>query len=477
MPAKGILAGKAFVELFADDSQLRRGLNAARRRLRAFGDTLNRMGRGLVLFGGLGAAAFIPTIKAASDAQETLSKFRAVFDEQVEAAEQFADSLAEQVGRSATEIKGSLANFQAFFKGLGFGGEEALKFSTALQELSIDFASFNNLSDAEAAQRFISALSGSSEVLAMFGINTKVAALEQELLARGITKSFSEVTEQQKAIARLNVIIGAMTDQGAVGDAVRTQSSFANQLKRASAEISDLKIAIGNALIPTLAPFLQGFGLAVSFVKDFVAANPALVTAVLATTVAVTALGAALVGLGAFATLVGGPVSGLFALIAAGAGTAAIAFGAMADSMKLSVENVIGLLGGLVKFLISATAEAFKFSVKLQGLLGLVKDPDEIIRQIDRFANIARGVAGKGVEAAIEEAIKGFRQFAIPGAGGGGPGGGLGGGRFGTFRADPREFAFGGQSPIQKMVKKTEELKEEVAAIRQNIDQNLRFAS
>jgi len=35
--AKGIRAGKAFVEIFADDSRLMRGLKAARQKLSAFG--------------------------------------------------------------------------------------------------------------------------------------------------------------------------------------------------------------------------------------------------------------------------------------------------------------------------------------------------------------------------------------------------------------------------------------------------------
>src|SRR5690606_31067061 len=106
--------------------------------------------------------------------------------------------------------------------GLGFGAEQSRKFSQQLAQLALDFASFNNMSDAEAQQRFISALSGSSEVLDMFGVNIKQAALEQELLQQGVKKAWTEVSEQEKAVARLSIIMRSMTDQGAVGDAVRT---------------------------------------------------------------------------------------------------------------------------------------------------------------------------------------------------------------------------------------------------------------
>lgn len=48
----------------------------------------------------------------------------------------------------------------------------------------------------------------------------------------GVRKSWTEVTEQEKALARLNIIARAMGDQGAIGDAVKTAGSFTNQMKR-----------------------------------------------------------------------------------------------------------------------------------------------------------------------------------------------------------------------------------------------------
>ena len=41
---KGIRAGRAFVELFADSRQLVRGLRAAERKLKAFGANIRNMG-------------------------------------------------------------------------------------------------------------------------------------------------------------------------------------------------------------------------------------------------------------------------------------------------------------------------------------------------------------------------------------------------------------------------------------------------
>ena len=44
----------------------------------------------------------------------------------------------------------NLANLQSFAIGMGFAKKEALKFSTSIQGMVFDFASFNNISDKEA---------------------------------------------------------------------------------------------------------------------------------------------------------------------------------------------------------------------------------------------------------------------------------------------------------------------------------------
>ena len=59
---QGIRAGRAFVELFADDSKLVRGLRQAERRLRAFGDSIRNFGFKLTA---LGSAMLAPLVASA----------------------------------------------------------------------------------------------------------------------------------------------------------------------------------------------------------------------------------------------------------------------------------------------------------------------------------------------------------------------------------------------------------------------------
>jgi len=371
---QGIRAGRAFVELFADDSRLVRGLRRAEKRLRAFGDRIR--GFGLKLAGVVSAAiapVSVLSIRAASDAQESLSRFEQVFKEQAEAAGVFADSLARSVGRSKYAIRDALATFQSFFVGLGFGGTESRQLSQTLQSLALDFASFHNLTDAEAVERFIAALSGSGEVLDRFGINIKQAALEQELLRMGIRKSWTEVTEQEKALARLNIIMGAMGDQGAVGDAVRTADSFANRMKRLRGQLHDTAVEIGRALLPVVTPLVSKAAEVARWFGEWASRNQRLVATVFTVATAVVAAGAALIALGLLISAAGMALGTLASIVTG----AAAAFGVLASAVGLLVSPiglVVAAVAALAAYLIYATGMGAKALDWLDERFNVLKD-------------------------------------------------------------------------------------------------------
>lgn len=232
-----------------DDAALR----TAERKVRAVADGLVAQGQRMALFLSLPiAAAGTAMVKAASDAVELQNKFNQVFRGMEDDANKWSDAFAKSVGRSRYQVKESLASFQSFFVGMGFGSDEAARMSKRMQTLAVDFGSFNNLSDEEASQRFIAAMSGSAEVLDRFGINLKASALDLELQALGLAKSTAKANEQQKAVARLSLITKAMGQQGATGDAVRTLGEFANRLRQVIAVVRDVAVSFGAQLLPWL---------------------------------------------------------------------------------------------------------------------------------------------------------------------------------------------------------------------------------
>lgn len=252
-----IKAGGAYVELMLKDKRFRDGLQASSAKFSSFAGAMRRVGVAMGGASALFAAPFIGAVKAAANAQEGLAKFRSVFADQAAAADQFAKTLSSSIGRSVHDIRAALATFQSFNVGLGFGADQARGMSEQMQKLALDFAAFHNIEDQDAIGRFIAAMSGSSEVLDQFGVNIKQAAIEQELLAMGINKTAQDASEQEKVLARLNIIMKAMGQQGAIGAAAREAGSFANQLKLLQASALDAAVQVGTALLPTVVDLMN----------------------------------------------------------------------------------------------------------------------------------------------------------------------------------------------------------------------------
>lgn len=290
--------GRASIELLLDQKKLDTGLRQAENKFKKLGSKIATAGANLTILGGAGVAGFFATAKAAGDAQETISRFNAVFRDQSEGAREFASILANDIGRSETDILNALSSYQAFFVGLGKGSKESAKLSKELTSLALDFASFNNVSDEDAQSRFLAALSGSSEVFDKYGINIKSAALEQEFLSQGIAETTATASEQQKVMARLAIITESMGAQGALGDAIRTSDSFNNSMKRLNAEVKTLKESIGAGVIDSFSSLVSIFSTAAKAASAFALENKATAKAVVIGTFALVSLGVALTAVG-----------------------------------------------------------------------------------------------------------------------------------------------------------------------------------
>jgi len=72
-----IRAGRAFVELFADDSKLVRGLRRASAKLKAFGESVRNMGLKLAALGSAVATPLLASTKVFSQMGDALAKMSA----------------------------------------------------------------------------------------------------------------------------------------------------------------------------------------------------------------------------------------------------------------------------------------------------------------------------------------------------------------------------------------------------------------
>lgn len=208
------------------------------------------IGFGTVLATGAVAKGFAAVTVEAGDAAETINKFNAVF---VQNANTLSDSLTEmavRTGQSITQLKALAADAGSFIRPLVGSSEATADFSQQLTETILDISSFENVLPERALMALRSALIGESEPMLRFGVDTRVAALQQFALSKGITKSTKDMKAQEITALRMQLIMQRLGEKGAVGDATRTAGSFTNRLRGMRGALKDLRIEIGNQFLP-----------------------------------------------------------------------------------------------------------------------------------------------------------------------------------------------------------------------------------
>lgn len=268
MPGAGdIRAGRAAVEVTADDKGLKTTLARASNSLKGFAGVVSALGAGVAAKEFLGDA-----IKAASDFGEQFAATGQVFKGSSKVVTDAVDDMAARFGTVKTEALTAANSLGGIFKASGFNEAEAAKMSVEFTRLADDLASFKNLSFEEALQKIRAGLVGEAEPLRTVGVLLSAAAVEQEAYTSGIAKMGSELTEAQKVQARARIITKQLAD--AQGDHARTMDSVANRLKKFQGDWQNSMIAMGKALEPvTLGTldFLDGINKLLPAVADFAA--------------------------------------------------------------------------------------------------------------------------------------------------------------------------------------------------------------
>ena len=303
MTGASVRAGGAYIEL-GIKSRLDKGLKDAEKQLKRGGAKLTKLG-GVLVAGSAGLLA-VP-IKAASDMQETMGKFEAVFGESAAALEKWADKTAASLGITEQAMASMLSGVQDLLVPMGVLPSVAEDMSKQMSVLAVDLGSFNNMDSADVMRDLMAAMTGSSETMKKYGVIVDAAAVKQELLNRGLDPKTAD--NAAKAQARLAIIMRSTT--AAQGDAIRTSGSFANQTKRLKAIILDTAAALGGPIIDDLASMVQLAGKGAAYVKDFVQENQGLVRVVGLATVAVGGIGAGLMAAGGAMSLAGVALGGI----------------------------------------------------------------------------------------------------------------------------------------------------------------------
>jgi hypothetical protein len=240
------------------DKQVRKTGTTALKAERSFdklGGAINLVA-GAVVVRQVGKLGF-SLLNAASDAEETASKFNTIFRDISDGANEVADSFANSFGLANTKSKELLGNTADLLTGFGFTQKEALNLSKQVNELAVDLASFSNFAGGTegASEALTKALLGETESAKSLGIVIRQNSKEYNAQIKALMQSRG-VTELQ-AKAYLNLEQAISQSSNAIGDFARTSESFANQSRIASQNLIDLKENLGNIIIPSATAFLK----------------------------------------------------------------------------------------------------------------------------------------------------------------------------------------------------------------------------
>jgi len=199
----------------------------------------------------------VDAVSAASDFEESVNAVNVAFGEAAQGVLEIGENASTAMGLSANEFNQAAVRFSAFAERVVGEGGDVAGFIGDVSQRAADFASVFNIEVSEALQVFQSGLAGEAEPLKRFGINLLQSEVAAFAMANGIAESSAAMTESEKVQARYGLLLEQTAKTQ--GDFRNTSDSLANSQRILRAEISDLQVEIGKALLPVAKDLVTTF--------------------------------------------------------------------------------------------------------------------------------------------------------------------------------------------------------------------------
>lgn len=248
--------------------------------------------REIGLVGGIALGALAigakKAITEASNLAESVNAVNVVFGEGADKIHEFGKTSATSIGLATSQFNQMATLTGALLKDTGLEMGQVSDMTTMLSQRAADMASVFNTDVKDAMEAINQAIRGETEGIRRYAGNVTVAELEAEALAQGINKSVTEMSEQEKRLLRVSVIM----KQTAVtsGDFANTSDSLANRQRILSAQFQNMAGTIGTQLIPVMESMYNTIAPIVTAVGNWVNAHPTLTKNIVLVTAAISAL-------------------------------------------------------------------------------------------------------------------------------------------------------------------------------------------
>lgn len=207
---------------------------------------------------GVAAVGFaVSSVKAASDAQQSLGGTQAIFGKFAEGVVQTSNNAAKQFGLSANEYRENANLIGSLLKNQGVAMKDLAGQTQNLVGTGADLAATYGGPTKDAVNALASAFKGEFDPLQQYGITLKQSTINTEALRVANVKSTTEFNklssaQQQAALrqATQNLITKQSTD--AQGQFAKQTNTLAEQQQILGAQFDNIRAKVGTFLLPIL---------------------------------------------------------------------------------------------------------------------------------------------------------------------------------------------------------------------------------
>lgn len=188
------------------------------------------------------------SVESASNLGESLNAVNVVFKDQAKVITDWGRNNAASFGLSQQAFNNLAVPLGAMLSNAGLSMQDTSKWTVDLTKRAADMASVFNTDVSDAMEAIQAGLRGEADPLERFGVSLSAAAVEAQALSETGKKTGKSLTDQEKATARLNLIMKQTAK--VQGDFTNTSDGLANSQRIGAAEAENFKAQLGEKMLP-----------------------------------------------------------------------------------------------------------------------------------------------------------------------------------------------------------------------------------
>lgn len=206
-------------------------------------------------------------VEISSDLTEVQNVVDVTFGDFKSKIEDLAKVSIPELGMSELTTKQIASRFQAMGTAMGIAQGNMADMSVELTRLTGDMASFYNVEQKAVGEDLEAIFTGQTKPLRQYGLDLTEATLQEWALKNGIDANVNSMSQMEKTMLRYQYVLA--NTGAAQGDFLRTQDTWANQVRILKQNFEQLASVIGGVFINALKPLVKALNAAMSHIIAF----------------------------------------------------------------------------------------------------------------------------------------------------------------------------------------------------------------